>query len=99
MKDIVRLEAATASSNASARMYAPLMVPVGHGGVQGRPDGGQDRVSVSPAAQKLSEQAVAVQVGASSERLASLRDRVLTDSLEIDFFGIAEHLTHDLSRE
>jgi len=99
MKDIVRLEAASASSNASARLYAPPMAPASHGQAGQRSTGPQDKVSVSPAAQSLSERAAAMGEGASTERLASLRELVLSDSLEIDLHGIADHLLGDMSRE
>lgn len=99
MKDIVRLEAASASSNASAWVYAPLMVPNGNGAVGVRPEGGQDRVSVSSTAQKLSERAVAAREGASVQRLASLQQQVVADTLEIDLDGIAGNLIDDMSHE
>jgi anti-sigma28 factor (negative regulator of flagellin synthesis) len=99
MKDIVRLEAASASSNASARLYAPPQVAVPQGQAGQRSSGPHDTVSVSSAAQSLSERAAAMGEGASTERLASLQALVLADTLEIDLHGIADHLLGDMSRE
>ncbi len=99
MKDIVRLEAASPSSNAAARLYAPLMATPPHSPVAYRQEDHSDRVSVSAAAQSLSQRALTLKEGTSAQRLASLQDRVLADSLEIDLNSIAEHMLRDMSRE
>ena len=99
MKDILPLESTSASSNASARLYAQTMVPVPHGRAGQRSVGPQDRVSVSLAAQNLNDRAAVEREGASAQRLAALKESVLSDTLEIDFNAIADHLLDGTSRE
>lgn len=101
MKDIVRLEAPSLSlSNASARLYAqvPTAAAASHASLP-RLEEHNDRVSVSAAAQSLSVSANAARESTSAQRLGSLQDRILADSLEIDLSAIADNMLRDMSRE
>lgn len=100
MKDIVRLDSSLSLSNASARLYAPAAAALAtpHAAVP-RVEEHSDRVSVSAAAQSLSDRAVAAREGTSAQRLGSLQDRILADSLEIDLNAIADNMLRDMSRE
>jgi hypothetical protein len=98
MKDIVRLEAASAATPNAAHLFshAAMHKPMQQASGQGARER-QDRISISPAAHALVEEGRVVHQPVSAYKLASLQDRMLADSLNIDLEGIADRLLQDVS--